>query len=43
MARGEKLVKTIDIPLLMMYLFLVFLGWATIYASELDVNADTPA
>lgn len=43
MARNEKLVKTIDLPLLMMYLFLVFLGWATIYASELDINADIPA
>lgn len=43
MARGEKLVKTIDLPILMMYLFLVILGWATIYASELDINADIPA
>lgn len=43
MARNDKLVKTIDLPLLMMYLFLVFLGWATIYASELDINADIPA
>lgn len=43
MARGEKLVKTIDIPLLMMYLALTFIGWLTIYASELDINADTPA
>ncbi len=43
MAREEKLVKTIDIPLLMMYLGLVFLGWLTIYASELDVNSDVPA
>lgn len=43
MARDGKLVKTIDIPLLMMYLALVFLGWATIYASELDINADIPA
>lgn len=43
MARDEKLVKTIDIPLLMMYLALTFLGWLTIYASELDINADTPA
>jgi rod shape determining protein RodA len=43
MARNEKLVKTIDIPLLLMYLSLMFLGWLTIYASELDVNSDTPA
>lgn len=43
MARDEKLVKTIDLPLLGMYLALVFLGWLTIYASELDINADTPA
>jgi rod shape determining protein RodA len=43
MAREEKLVKTIDIPLLMMYLGLVFLGWLTIYASELDVNSDVAA
>jgi rod shape determining protein RodA len=26
-----------------MYLTLMFLGWLTIYASELDVNSDTPA
>lgn len=41
MSRDEKLVKTIDIPILMIYLALIFLGWATIYASELDINADT--
>jgi rod shape determining protein RodA len=43
MARQEKLVKTIDIPLLGMYLALLLLGWLTIYASELDVNADIDA
>jgi rod shape determining protein RodA len=43
MAREEKLVKTIDIPLLGMYLALLLLGWLTIYASELDVNADIDA
>jgi rod shape determining protein RodA len=43
MARQEKLVKTIDVPLLLMYIGLVFLGWLTIYASELDVNSDVPA
>ncbi len=43
MPREEKLVKTIDLPLLGMYLALLFLGWLTIYASELDVNADIPA
>ena len=40
MARDEKLVRTIDLPLLFIYLTLVVLGWATIYASELDINAD---
>jgi rod shape determining protein RodA len=43
MARDEKLVKTIDLPLLGIYLALVFLGWLTIYASELDITAETPA
>lgn len=43
MARDQKLVKTIDLPLLFMYLALLLLGWLTIYASELDVNADIPA
>jgi rod shape determining protein RodA len=43
MARQEKLVKTIDIPLLGMDLALLLLGWLTIYASELDVNADIDA
>lgn len=40
MAREEKLVKTIDLPILFIYLALLFLGWTTIYASELDINAD---
>lgn len=40
MAREEKLVRTIDLPILFMYLALLFLGWTTIYASELDINAD---
>jgi len=43
MPRQEILLKTIDIPLLVMYLGLILLGWMTIYASELDVNADIPA
>ena len=42
MARDEKLVRTIDLPLLFMYMALLFLGWLTIYASELDVNANLP-
>lgn len=43
MPRQEILLKTIDFPLLVMYMGLVLLGWMTIYASELDVNADIPA
>ena len=42
MARDEKLVRTIDLPLLFIYMALLFLGWLTIYASELDVNANIP-
>ena len=40
MARDEKLVRTIDLPILFMYLALLFIGWTTIYASELDVSAN---
>lgn len=43
MAREGKLVKTIDLPLLGMYLALILLGWLTIYASEFDANSEIPA
>lgn len=36
MRRDEVLVKQIDVPALLLYMGMVFLGWITIYASEYD-------